>query len=52
MVIAHLLSTVRRADTILVMHRGQLRESGTHDELLRRGGIYARLYTLQFEHAG
>ena len=52
LVIAHRLSTVRRADRILVMHRGELRESGTHEELLRRGGIYARLYTLQFEHAG
>lgn len=51
LVIAHRLSTVRRADRILVMHRGELRESGTHEELLRRGGIYARLYTLQFEHA-
>lgn len=51
LVIAHRLSTVRRADRILVMHRGQLRESGTHEELLRQGGIYARLYTLQFAGA-
>jgi ATP-binding cassette, subfamily B, multidrug efflux pump len=52
LVIAHRLSTVRRADRILVMHRGELRESGTHDELLKQRGIYARLYTLQFaEHA-
>lgn len=48
LVIAHRLSTVRRADRILVMHRGELREQGTHDELLKRGGVYARLYTLQF----
>jgi ATP-binding cassette subfamily B multidrug efflux pump len=34
-----------------VMHRGQLRESGTHEELLRLGGIYARLYTLQFQNS-
>jgi ATP-binding cassette subfamily B protein len=51
LVIAHRLSTVRRADKILVMHRGQLRESGTHEELLRLGGIYARLYTLQFQNS-
>ena len=48
LVIAHRLSTVRRADQILVMHRGELRERGTHDELLAAGGIYARLHTLQF----
>jgi ATP-binding cassette subfamily B protein len=52
LVIAHRLSTVRRADRILVMHRGQLRESGTHDELLAQRGIYARLYTLQFAELG
>lgn len=48
LVIAHRLSTVRRADQILVMHRGELRERGTHEELLAHGGIYARLYQLQF----
>jgi ABC-type multidrug transport system fused ATPase/permease subunit len=48
LVIAHRLSTVRRADQILVMHRGELRERGTHDELLAAGGIYARLHALQF----
>lgn len=48
LVIAHRLSTVRGASRILVMHRGKLRESGTHDELLRQNGIYARLYALQF----
>jgi ATP-binding cassette, subfamily B, multidrug efflux pump len=48
LVIAHRLSTVRRADKILVMHRGELREQGTHEELLARGGIYARLHALQF----
>ena len=46
--IAHRLSTVRRADQILVMHRSKLRERGTHDQLLARGGIYARLHSLQF----
>jgi ATP-binding cassette subfamily B protein len=48
LVIAHRLSTVRKADKILVMHRGELREQGTHDELLALGGIYARLHRLQF----
>lgn len=48
LVIAHRLSTVQNADRILVMHHGELREAGTHDELLRKGGLYARLYELQF----
>jgi len=48
LVVAHRLSTVRRADRILVMHRGKLRESGTHAELLAQDGIYARLHALQF----
>jgi ATP-binding cassette subfamily B protein len=48
LVIAHRLSTVRRSDEILVMHRGQLRERGTHEQLLEENGIYARLYKLQF----
>ena len=48
LVIAHRLSTVRRSDEILVMHRGQLRERGTHEQLLGQNGIYARLYKLQF----
>jgi ATP-binding cassette subfamily B protein len=48
LVVAHRLSTVRRADKILVLHHGKLRESGTHAELLLQGGIYARLHALQF----
>jgi ATP-binding cassette, subfamily B, multidrug efflux pump len=48
LVIAHRLSTIQSADRILVFHHGQLRETGTHGELLGRGGVYARLYELQF----
>jgi ATP-binding cassette subfamily B multidrug efflux pump len=47
-VIAHRLSTIQRADRILVLHRGQIWEAGAHAELLGRGGLYARLYELQF----
>jgi ATP-binding cassette subfamily B protein len=45
--IAHRLSTVHAADRILVLHRGRVHEEGTHTDLLRRGGLYARLYELQ-----
>ncbi|MFY9747113.1 MAG: ABC transporter ATP-binding protein, partial [Acidobacteriaceae bacterium] len=48
-VIAHRLSTVQRADVILVMHRGQLREMGSHQELLAIHGIYWKLYQLQYK---
>jgi ATP-binding cassette subfamily B multidrug efflux pump len=47
-VIAHRLSTIQRADRILVLHRGQVRESGRHAALLAQRGLYARLYALQF----
>lgn len=46
-VIAHRLSTVRRADLILVMDKGQIVERGTHDELLKRGGLYKEIHDLQ-----
>jgi ATP-binding cassette, subfamily B, multidrug efflux pump len=49
-VIAHRLSTIRDADLILVMDKGDIVESGTHDELLAKGGLYKELYTSQFEN--
>ncbi|MEQ1892761.1 MAG: ABC transporter ATP-binding protein, partial [Planctomycetota bacterium] len=49
LVVAHRLSTVRRASQILVLHRGKIRERGTHTELVAAGGIYARLHALQFQ---
>jgi ATP-binding cassette subfamily B protein len=49
LVIAHRLSTIQRADRILVMHKGQLSESGTHQELLASHGIYWKLYQLQYK---
>jgi subfamily B ATP-binding cassette protein MsbA len=47
-VIAHRLSTVRKASRIVVMERGQVVETGTHEELLAKGGKYKQLYELQF----
>ena len=47
--IAHRLSTIQRAETILVMHKGQLREQGTHQELLLERGLYWKLYQLQYK---
>jgi len=48
LVIAHRLSTVQRADRIAVMHEGQITELGTHQELIRKDGLYKRLYNTQF----
>jgi ABC-type multidrug transport system fused ATPase/permease subunit len=48
-VIAHRLSTIRHADKILVLNAGALVEQGTHDELLKLGGLYYDLYTSQFK---
>lgn len=50
-VIAHRLSTIRNADLILVMKEGDIIESGTHDELMKKGGFYSELYNSQFEKA-
>jgi len=48
LIIAHRLSTVRRADRLVVIDRGRTAEEGTHGELLEIGGLYARLYQRQF----
>ncbi|MBN1295891.1 ABC transporter ATP-binding protein [bacterium] len=48
-VVAHRLSTIKQADTIIVLHRGQVQEIGTHQSLLTRRGLYYRLYQLQFK---
>ena len=50
-VIAHRLSTIKNADLILVMQGGDVIESGTHDQLMNKGGFYAELYNSQFEQA-
>jgi ATP-binding cassette subfamily B protein len=49
LIIAHRLSTIQRADKIIVMHKGQVREMGTHQELLANRGIYFKLYQLQYK---
>ena len=49
LVVAHRLSTIRHADRIMVLHKGVLREQGTHEELLASGGLYRRLYELQYQ---
>ena len=46
--IAHRLSTIRSADTILVFHHGEIRERGTHEELMATDGLYRKLYEIQY----
>lgn len=48
-IIAHRLSTIRDVDRILVLHKGELKENGTHEELIQKNGYYKRLYDLQFK---
>ena len=48
LVIAHRLSTIQHADKIIVLHKGEVAEMGTHQELLARGGLYYKLYQLQY----
>jgi ATP-binding cassette subfamily B protein len=49
LVIAHRLSTIQNASKIVVMHKGRVREVGTHQELLQKHGIYFKLYQLQYK---
>jgi ATP-binding cassette subfamily B multidrug efflux pump len=51
-VIAHRLSTIRSSDAILVFHHGEIRERGTHDELMEIGGLYRKLYEIQYRETG
>jgi ATP-binding cassette subfamily B protein len=50
-IIAHRLSTIQKCDKIIVMHKGEIRETGTHHELLELGGIYSKLYQLQYKES-
>ena len=49
LIIAHRLSTIQRADKIIVMHKGKVREMGTHQQLLSARGVYWKLYQLQYK---
>ena len=49
-IVAHRLSTIKNADLILVMNKGNVIEKGTHDELIEKHGFYYNLYNSQFEH--
>lgn len=49
-IVAHRLSTIKNADVILVLNKGNVIEKGTHEQLLAKGGFYANLYNSQFEH--
>jgi len=50
-IIAHRLSTIQKCDKIIVMHKGEIRETGTHHQLLELGGIYSKLYQLQYKES-
>lgn len=50
-IIAHRLSTIQKCDKIIVLHKGEIRETGTHQELLEFGGIYSKLYQLQYKES-
>lgn len=50
-IIAHRLSTIQKCDKIIVMHKGEIRETGTHQQLLEMGGIYSKLYQLQYKES-
>jgi len=50
-IIAHRLSTIQKCDKIIVMHKGEIRETGTHQQLLEYGGIYSKLYQLQYKES-
>ncbi|WP_313163444.1 ABC transporter ATP-binding protein [Sedimentibacter sp.] len=52
LIVAHRLSTIQNSDKIIVMHKGEIREEGTHQELLTKRGIYYKLYKLQYEERG
>jgi ABC-type multidrug transport system fused ATPase/permease subunit len=48
-IVAHRLSTIKNADKIIVLHKGKIREIGSHEELLNREGLYYNLYKLQYK---
>ena len=50
LIVAHRLSTVQHADNIIVLHKGKIMESGNHQELLAKKGLYYHLYELQYKH--
>ncbi len=49
-IIAHRLSTIKRADKIIVIHKGEIKEVGTHEELIKQNQLYTKLYKMQFEN--